>query len=79
MTTIRDEILELISGISRSPDVVIDDFDRNLEELGMDSLDTMTLLMDAEEKYSIKFTADEANELSTVNQFVGAIESKKSN
>ena len=77
--TIHKDILEIIDEISRPRSLNIDDFDRSLEEYGLDSLDIMTLIMDVEEKYSIKLSVKEAEELSTVNQFVAVIESKKSN
>ena len=77
MTTIQNQIVEMISEICQPRVLIVEDFESNLEDLGLDSLDTMTLLMDIEEKYSIKFSIEEANELSTVNQFVEAIKSKQ--
>ncbi len=78
MTTTHDEIVELINEISKPRSLVIEDFDLSLTDLGLDSLDTMTLLMEIEEKFSIKFSIEEANELSTVNEFATAVESKQS-
>jgi acyl carrier protein len=46
----------------------------SLEELGLDSLDTVELIMSFEEEFEISIEADES--LKTVNDIVSLIESK---
>lgn len=49
----------------------------NLRGLGIDSLDLVEIIMDAEEKFGVTFTNEELNDFKTVNDVVNAIKSKK--
>lgn len=57
----------------------IENFDPNktFKENGIDSLDVMTLFLAVEEGLNVKFSEEEANEISTVNQMLEALNSRK--
>ena len=48
------------------------------EELGLDSMDTIQLLFDAEDAFGINFDSEEAKEFSTVGDIVSYIETHQS-
>ena len=48
-----------------------------LRSLGIDSLDLVEIVMEAEEKFDIAFSNDELNNFTTVNDVVNAIKAKK--
>ena len=48
-----------------------------LRSLGIDSLDLVEIVMEAEEEFGIAFSNDELNNFTTVNDVVNAIKSKK--
>ncbi len=50
--------------------------DMELKELGLDSLDTVELIMDIEEEFGIEFENDEMLALKKVSDVFSAIESK---
>ncbi len=47
-----------------------------LKSLGIDSLDLVEIVIEAEEKYKIEFTNEELSSFVTVSDVVNAIESK---
>lgn len=57
----------------------IENFDPNktFKENGIDSLDVMSLFLAIEEGLNVKFSEEEANEISTVNQMLEALNSRK--
>lgn len=50
---------------------------RFVEDLGVDSLDTLEMLMALEDNYSIQISNEDAQKLITVKDVVDYIESKK--
>ncbi len=48
----------------------------DLRGLGIDSLDLVEIIMQAEEKFGIQFTNEELNSFQTVKDVVAAIKSK---
>ena len=48
-----------------------------VEDLGIDSLDTLEMLMALEDEYGIQISNEDAQELKTVQDIVKYIESKK--
>ena len=48
-----------------------------LKSLGIDSLDLVEIVMEAEEEFGVAFSNDELNNFTTVNDVVNAIKSKK--
>jgi acyl carrier protein len=55
---------EAIPGIEFDP---AKDSHRSLKELGIDSLDKMSVLLAVQEKWNLEFSEAEINELNTVN------------
>lgn len=55
---------EAIPGIEFDP---AKDGHRSLKELGIDSLDKMSVLLAVQEKWNLEFSEAEINELNTVN------------
>lgn len=57
----------------------IENFDPNktFKENGLDSLDVMSLFLAVEEGLNVKFSEEEAYEISTVNQMLEALNSRK--
>ena len=57
-------IEEAVPGIEYNP---VSDGDRTLKELGIDSLDKMSILLAVQEKWSLEFSEAEINEINTIN------------
>lgn len=49
----------------------------NLEDLGVDSLDTLEMLMAFEDEYGISISNEDAQQLKTVQDILNCIEAKK--
>mgnify|MGYP001344902474 CR=1 FL=1 len=73
---IKDEIVAIIHSVSNSTKAEIQDYDRPLKEMGVDSLDLSTILLDLEEKYSIKIPDEDISRLTTVNLIAAYINRK---
>ena len=65
--------IELLSKRSNVKDIT---GDTELRSLGIDSLDLVEIVMEAEEEFNIAFSNDELNNFVTVNDVVNAIKSK---
>ncbi|MCW0219944.1 MAG: acyl carrier protein [Prosthecobacter sp.] len=68
MSDTATTLLEIIQ--ENVPDIQIDpatDGDRLLSELGIDSLDKMSILLAVQEKWDCEFTPEEIAELTTLN------------
>ena len=52
-------------------------YDDNLDDLGLDSLDLVETMLKIEEVLGVEFTSDEIVELKTIQDVVNLIESKK--
>lgn len=69
---------DTIAGIARdicnpaAPD--LSDYDRTLLSAGLDSLDYAGLLMALEDKYGIKFSDDDMEDLNTINKLAQRID-----
>lgn len=64
-------IVEIIS--ETLPGIEIDlatDVDRAFRELGVDSLDKMSLLLAIQDKWNLEFTETEISELNTINDIL---------
>ena len=66
--------IELLAERSNSNNIT---GETELRSLGIDSLDLVEIVMEAEEKFDIAFSNDELNNFTTVNDVVNAIKSKK--
>lgn len=61
---IKDLILEAVPGLSFDPAA---DGDKPLAQIGLDSLDKMSVLLAVQERWGIEFSAEEINEMGTFN------------
>ncbi len=68
-----EEFKKLISKIVKDKEIKPE---TELKSLGIDSLDLVEIIMDAEEQYGIEFTNDELSSFATVADVVKAIDSK---
>jgi len=66
--------IDLLSTRTNSKDIT---GETELRSLGIDSLDLVEIVMEAEEKFGIAFSNDELNNFTTVNDVVNAIKAKK--
>lgn len=76
MTQVKDELTSIVRNIRSTVTLTDDnDYDRPLSEIGIDSLDAMTILLGVEEKYGLDEIPDgEYEKLTTLNLIVGYIE-----
>ena len=74
MSTVRDEIIEIIklSSKPRVPD--LHDDNKSLFELGMDSLDYATTIMGIEEKYDLEIVESDMEDLTSLKSIVSFVE-----
>ena len=72
---IRDELIELVK---ENLDINVDeiDFDKEISEYDIDSIDMLDFIMAIEDKYDIEFSDDELDEIEKFSDVVSLIESK---
>ena len=68
-----EEFKEIVSVIVRGKEITPE---TELKSLGIDSLDLVGIISDAEEKYNIEFTNEELQSFVTVGDVVKSIDSK---
>jgi len=72
--SISDRVVALVAGqLGKTPDK-IKLTDRIVEDLGADSLDIVTMLMNLEETYGVTIPDDDAQNLKTVAELVAYLE-----
>jgi len=77
MAKVKEELLTIIRDVVKN--VVInndEDYDRPVREIGIDSLDMMSILLAIEEKYKISIPDDDVEQLKTLNLLIQYIENK---
>lgn len=70
--TIAEDVIATLASVKRIPADSIK-LETPLQELGIDSLDTFTLLFELESKFNISIPDDEARNIRTVNDIVVGI------
>ncbi len=68
-----EKIIEEIKTFLKKDSIKIDD---NLRDLGIDSLDLLDFILEAEEKFNIKIEDDELLDLYTISDVVALIKTK---
>lgn len=63
-------IRESVSGVEIDES---DDGDRTFKELGIDSLDKMSLLLNIQEHWSFEFAQEQINDINTINEIDRAL------
>ena len=78
MMEIKSEIMKFVKDANQS--VIIendDDFDLPLSEIGLDSLDLMSILFAVQDKYNIDIPDEDIEGLTTLNMLIKYIDEKK--
>lgn len=78
MMEIKSEIAKMVKDANQS--VVIEndyDFGRILSEIGLDSLDFMSILFSVQEKYNVNIPDEDIDGLNTLNKLIRYIDEKK--
>ena len=70
--TIAENVIATLASVKRIPADTIK-LETPLQELGIDSLDTFTLLFELESKFNVTIPDDEARNIRTVNDIVEGI------
>jgi acyl carrier protein len=74
MDQIKSELTKLVQDtVATIPITDERDYDRPLKELGIDSLDMMSILLEIFDRYNVDITDEEAEELTTLNLIVAHI------
>lgn len=72
---IRDELIELVAeNLDINKEDI--DFDKDISEYDIDSIDMLDFVMAVEDKYDIEFSDDELDEIEKFSDVVSLIESK---
>jgi len=69
---IAEKVISTLASVKRIPAENIT-LESSLQDLGIDSLDTFTLLFELESKFNISIPDDEARNIRTVNDIVDGI------
>ena len=67
---ILNKLLEIIDQNTPSIQITADQANKNLSELGYDSLDLSTFTLEVEEAFSVCISDEELEKLDTLNDFV---------
>jgi acyl carrier protein len=70
----RDDVVRIIRDVSPTATIRADQYGDSLLDLGLDSLDHATILLQVEEKFGVKIPDDELANLRTVGDAVSYIE-----
>ncbi|WP_195217562.1 acyl carrier protein [Anaerococcus vaginalis] len=72
---IREELIELVK---ENLDINVDeiDFEKEISEYDIDSIDMLDFIMAIEDKYDIEFSDDELDEIEKFSDVISLIESK---
>jgi acyl carrier protein len=69
---IAEKVITTLASVKRIPADTIT-LESSLQDLGIDSLDTFTLLFELESKFGISISDDEARKIRTVNDIVEGV------
>lgn len=72
----EDAIIKIESALKQKLKLDIIDPEKELRELGLDSLDVVELLLSFEDEFGVEFTSDELKNLKKVNDLYNAIRAK---
>ena len=72
-SAVEEKVIATLASVKRIPVEQIK-LDSSLQELGVDSLDTFTLLFELEGKFNISIPDDEARNIRTVSDIVAGVQ-----
>lgn len=72
----EDAIIKVESALKQKLKLDAIDPEKELRELGLDSLDVVELLLGFEDEFGVEFTSDELKNLKKVNDLYNAIRAK---
>lgn len=76
MSSIREEIIEIVKKATKPREPNLSDENRPLLELGLDSLDYATTMMEVEEKYRLKVAEEDMEHLSSLRDIITFVEAR---
>lgn len=76
MSRSKEAVIEIIKEVCLPSSPNLDDPDRPLLESGLDSLDYAGTLMALEDKYGVKVTNEDMENLKSINNIVSYLEAK---
>lgn len=77
MSDIKQKITEIVLRVSSEASLNDDDdYDRSLSEIGVDSLDVMSVLLEIQEDLGISIPDEDVDNLSTVNLIINYVNDK---
>ncbi|QEK38694.1 acyl carrier protein [Candidatus Cytomitobacter primus] len=74
--SIKERVIKILKNFSKKEDVAFDD-GTELKDLGLDSLDTVEMVMEVESEFSIQISDDAAAEFKTIGEIVNFITNAK--
>lgn len=77
MTDAESEIMSIVRDVNPSIEVSDSDVEVSLFDLGFDSLDHATILLQVEETFDVKIPDEESENLITVRQIAGFVAARK--
>jgi acyl carrier protein len=72
-STVEEKVIATLASVKRIPVEQIK-LESSLQDLGVDSLDTFTLLFELESKFNISIPDDEARTIRTVSDIVAGVQ-----
>lgn len=67
LMSVSDDVARIVLDVSPTATIRVDQYGRSLRELGLDSLDHATILLQVEEKFGVKIPDDAAESLVSVS------------
>ena len=71
--SVAERVIQVVARLSQLPDVEVS-IDTTFQELGMSSLDALSLIFDLEEEFGVSIPNDEAMQIASVRQAIEALE-----
>jgi len=77
MDSLKNEIVRIVSEVNSSINLSEEDFDRPFDEVGIDSLDLMTILLEVNGQIGVDVPDEDIPGLTTLNLLAAYIKAKQ--